>query len=245
MEKSTNLIVISPHLDDGVFSCGEALAFAQHATVITVFAGAPAHRSTLTAWDAACGFKPDDDVVSARRNEDRRAMNILGAVPIWLDFLDSQYAPSPPVGDVSAYLSAAIDTAWRRGERNAICFPLGLFHSDHQLVHCATLNVTEEFPDADWLFYEDLPYRNIGGLRDEAVAEIRSRGMYTMPYRFPVSAEIRRRKKEAVLCYQSQLDGLRQCNRSGYQGLFAEEHYLLLTQAAHRQAPSVGIQKMM
>lgn len=229
MENSTNLIVISPHLDDGVFSCGEAMAFCPRSTVITVFAGAPEPPVELTSWDALCGFKPGDDVISIRREEDRKALLALDAMPIWLDFLDSQYGPSPPLEEVARALTSSISTVWEQKGRNQICFPLGLFHSDHLVVRNAALMSMKAFPDVDWLIYEDVPYRSINGLRDEALTTVRSQGVYTMRYRFPVNAWMRKLKKEAVLCYESQLNGLLAVNRPGYLSLFAEEHYFFLT----------------
>jgi LmbE family N-acetylglucosaminyl deacetylase len=88
------LIVVSPHLDDAVLGCGHLLAQRPGAVVITVFAGRPPRRERVTPWDAAAGFGPGDDVVGARRMEDRRALGALGARPLWLPFLDAQYGPS-------------------------------------------------------------------------------------------------------------------------------------------------------
>ena len=64
--------------------------------------------------------------------------------------------------------------------------------------------------------------------------------MRVMSYCFPVHAGLRKLKKKAVLCYQSQLKGLLACNRESYLSLFGEEHYHLLRSPIHArgQAPA-------
>ena len=79
---------MSPHLDDAVFGCGQWIASSASSIVVTIFAGAPPADAALTAWDAECGFRGGDDVIAARRAEDRTALARLNATPIWLDFRD-------------------------------------------------------------------------------------------------------------------------------------------------------------
>ena len=113
------IAVVSPHLDDGVFSCGALLAARPGSVVVTALAGRrgvalPPKWEGVTPWDAACGFAPGDDVIAARRAEDREALSILGASPVWLDFPDAQYGPSPS----PAALCRALDRVGR-ASRNA------------------------------------------------------------------------------------------------------------------------------
>src|SRR5689334_10074107 len=89
------VVVISPHLDDAVFGCGQLLALHPGSVVSTALAGRPPSYATVTGWDAAAGFRPGDDVIAARRAEDRAALQILDARPVWLDFTDDQYGRSP------------------------------------------------------------------------------------------------------------------------------------------------------
>src|SRR4051812_5407345 len=137
------LLVVSPHLDDAVLGCGQLLFRQPGATVVTVFAGRPPAGTALTEWDAASGFSPGDDVVGARRAEDRAALELLGAEPYWLDHLDSQYGASPSVTEVAASLGAVVTTL----TPSTVVIPLGLFHSDHALAHAACLYVLRERPD--------------------------------------------------------------------------------------------------
>ncbi|KAB0640285.1 PIG-L family deacetylase, partial [Burkholderia territorii] len=87
----TRWLVVSPHLDDAVFSCGQLLAQSPGSVVVTVFAGIPAHGTAAPPWDRRAGFRTADEAMRTRRDEDRRALGTLGAHAVWLDFLDDQY----------------------------------------------------------------------------------------------------------------------------------------------------------
>ena len=104
------VLVVSPHLDDAVLSCGHLIARAEEALSITAFAGTPDRYPTpLTAWDSACGFQSGDDIVEKRRVEDARALEILGASARGLDFLDLQYRNG---AKPDAKALAAVLTVW-------------------------------------------------------------------------------------------------------------------------------------
>ena len=92
-------LVVSPHLDDAVFGCGDVLADNPGSRVITIFSGRPTGYAVPTEWDRAGGFEPGQDVVSLRRREDRDALSLLRARPVWLPFLDRQYGPAPGIDD--------------------------------------------------------------------------------------------------------------------------------------------------
>jgi LmbE family N-acetylglucosaminyl deacetylase len=78
------VVVVSPHLDDAVLGCGRLLAAHPGATVITLYAGAPStYPDPPTRWDQVAGFGPGDDVLAARKDEDRAALAELGATPVW------------------------------------------------------------------------------------------------------------------------------------------------------------------
>ena len=90
-----NVVVVSPHLDDAVLSVGTVIRSLSSAgdrvTVLTVLAGDPASRVAAGEWDASCGFRTAGEAVAARREEDRRACELLGAAPVWLPYCDDQY----------------------------------------------------------------------------------------------------------------------------------------------------------
>lgn len=153
------MVVVSPHLDDAVFSCGHIMARHPGCTVLTVFAGVPDPASALPDWDARCGFTSAQQAVLARRQEDEKALSILGAHPVWLEFLDSQYGPAVTV----EALADALHDALGHTDAHTVLVPLGLFHSDHLLVHEAAQRVMAMAPTSgpqrSWRLYEEVPYR--------------------------------------------------------------------------------------
>lgn len=88
-------VVLSPHLDDAVFSLGAAIANATRrgaeVDVVTVFAGDVDSSVPAAWWDRAAGFRSEGEAAGARREEDRRACEIVGARPVWLPFADATY----------------------------------------------------------------------------------------------------------------------------------------------------------
>ena len=223
---SDALAVLSPHLDDAVFGCGERLAVCAGATVVTVFAGRPPASMPLTEWDAAAGFREGDDVVGARRAEDASALALLGAAPVWLDFLDAQYAATPEVSTLSAALAMALATL----APATVLIPLGLFHSDHALVHEAALTCARRADGRRWLAYEEPMYRRLPEARARRFAALRAAGIAVEreppvtpePPATPRALELKRR---AVLCYRSQLRALDSAGRPGWHDALEEERY--------------------
>ena len=84
------VVVLSPHLDDGVMSLGAAISKATRSAarvaVVTVMAGDPNSRRPITSWDRRSGFSSEADAAMARREEDRRACELVGAEPVWIPF---------------------------------------------------------------------------------------------------------------------------------------------------------------
>src|SRR6476620_7604766 len=91
-ELEGRVVVVSVHLDDAVFSVGAALARAARrgadVTVLTVLANDPADESPAREWDAQAGFATAAEAARARREEDSRACELVGATPVWLPFGD-------------------------------------------------------------------------------------------------------------------------------------------------------------
>lgn len=209
------LAVISPHLDDAVFSCGALMLAHPGARAITVFAGVPDASAPLPEWDASCGFSSAREAMRARRREDAAALALLGARPLWLDFLDAQYAPAP---DPDALASALRDALDHVGAAR-VAAPLGLFHSDHKLVSRAAFELARG-GRREWLFYEDALYRRIPRAVDERLAELT--GMRLAPSAAPPLHE---KKSAAIACYASQLRGLATPGRPGHEDLAGPERY--------------------
>ena len=220
LESREPLIVVSPHLDDGVFGCGCLLADHPGSVVITVFAARPETYAGITRWDRDCGFEDGQDVMALRRDEDGAAMAHLEARSCWLDFLDAQYAPSPPLETLAGVLATAIAQAGI----GTVVVPLGLFHSDHALTHTAALEVMRRQPHSHWFAYAEPMYRRvprelIGRLRGFRAAGIRAQPIVPHPLRGQAA------KSRAVAEYRSQLRGLSRPPCSGYGDVYAPERY--------------------
>jgi LmbE family N-acetylglucosaminyl deacetylase len=221
---SESLVVVSPHLDDGVFGCGELIASRPGAVVVTVFAGLPEADWSLPDWDALCGFASGRQAVAARRREDREALEILQASACWLNFLDSQYRRTPTLAEVTNKLARAL----RRRRPGTVAMPLGLFHDDHRLAHEASLSVLTT-RGGSWLAYAEPNYRVIPGLLEERLAELESKRIRAVPARPTLDRVAADFKRRAVHCYASQLRGLEARVRGGYADVFAPERYWTLT----------------
>ena len=197
------VLAISPHLDDAAFSCGALLAACASPTVVTVFAGAPPADAPLTEWDAACGFASGREAMRVRQAEDQDAMQALGARPVYLPFLDAQYQATPTLHAVEHALRQVV----ARERADTVLFPLGLFHSDHALVHRAALAVQRTDGARRWVAYEDALYRRKPGLLQRRLAELYSRGVGLTPLWF-TGAAAWHAKAQAVSAYASQLHGV-------------------------------------
>jgi LmbE family N-acetylglucosaminyl deacetylase len=153
MPRSRALIVVSPHLDDGVMSCGQFLSTRPGSVVITVFAGRPPD-GRWGSWDDRC-FELGEDPLTVRWAEDRLAVEEIGSTSLHLGFLDDQYGPPPAVGDITEALAEATSGI----AAGSWLVPLGLRHPDHLLAHRASVALLTRQGQADWIVYEELPYR--------------------------------------------------------------------------------------
>lgn len=196
-----SLVVISPHLDDAVFSCGNLIAARHQTTVITVFAGIPEPDMPAPEWDRRAGFSSAAAAVTARRAEDQRALRRLDATPLWLEFFDSQYGIATSKEGLATHLHEVLT-----GFAGAtIAAPLGLFHSDHWLVQQAALGLWHQTSSRwPWLFYEDALYRRLSGLLQERLAAWRDDGIRARPINLH-QPQLAATKADAVRAYGSQL----------------------------------------
>jgi LmbE family N-acetylglucosaminyl deacetylase len=224
------VVVISPHLDDAVFGCGELLADNRGTTVVTVFADMPKRSEMQTEWDARCGFRSAEEAMTWRRGEDERALAMLGAHPIWLHFCDSQYGETPTLDHLATVLKQVLaDLAGP-----AVLLPLGLFHSDHLLVHDASVLALRSLGHHAFLAYEDAPYRAMPGLLQQRLAALERACVRATPARIGAPPAQREQKQRAVLTYASQLRGF---GPGGYDDLEWPERYWRLEEQGSGEAP--------
>ena len=204
-------LVVSPHLDDAVLSCGQFLAAHPGTTVATVFAGIPAgYPAEPSDWSVLCGFDPGDDVQAARRAEDAAALGSLAAEPVWLDFLESMFlAEGESVGadEVAGALGALVEAR----EPTIVLVPMGLANPEHVTTHDAAMAVRDrclaEGRPVTWACYQDVAYHHIPGQLAWRVAKMFRAGCWPTPVAMPVDPSIAA-KRAAIEAYTSQVRGL-------------------------------------
>lgn len=206
------IVVISPHLDDAVLGAAHLIDTYPGTTVMTVFAGSsPEYPVEPTPWDAAGGFVSGDDVAALRRKEDKSAVELLGGVPIWLDFVDHQYVAKdfrPKPSDIAPVLQDRIAEL----SPTAVFCPMGLANPDHVVTHEAALLARSALLEARhqllWLCYEDAGYKHIPGILAWRIARLFKSGLWPTPAMVPIVADMDK-KRRAIDLYTSQLAPLR------------------------------------
>lgn len=150
------MIVVSPHLDDAVFS---ASAMLEGSTVVTICAGIPPEGTPPTPFDERAGFSSGTEAMRARCEEDLAAAEIAGFEVRHMACLDRGYSTDQPL---EAAVADAIRLAESRGEQ--LLGPLGIRHPDHKRIAAA-------LPDSAWR-YEELPYAYVWPEQETAPEEL-------------------------------------------------------------------------
>jgi LmbE family N-acetylglucosaminyl deacetylase len=205
------IVVLSPHFDDAAMGAGQMLIrhMDTRTAVITVLGGRPpSYPDPPTSWDALGGFRAGDDVVAVRREEDRAAMEVLGAEPVWLDYPDHQYL-DPVDRPKAEEVAPALEEAVAAQAPTAVFMPMGLANPDHVMTHAAALMVRARHPEWTWFAYEDHGYKHLPGLLAWRVSKLFRSGLWPTPALVPVAAETDR-KRQAIWCYASQIPPLEQ-----------------------------------
>jgi LmbE family N-acetylglucosaminyl deacetylase len=194
-------VVLSPHLDDAVLSVGRFLAASPGIVVVTVFAGIPDGLG-LTRYDRSCGFSTSREAVLSRHREDRRALDILGADAVRLDFLDGQYHSRRDDDEIADALRSTILSLGR----TTMIGPIGSTHADHRVLGRIWPLVLRSIADVMAYAYADLPYTIGPSPRAAAEIEAFTRANRASPVNLP-SGDIGL-QAQALLEYASQLRNL-------------------------------------
>jgi LmbE family N-acetylglucosaminyl deacetylase len=215
------LLLVSPHLDDAVFSCAALVERPEPIDVVTVFAGEP-DPPRQSWWDVECGFASSAESVPARRLEDEQAFAGTGHRRTYLDLFELQYVDrrSPgeretvtraigewiaghPTGTVALPVGAGCSqrrrARWLRRLRRRECSPPQ--HPDHLYVRDAALDLLER-SGTTLLLYEEIPYLWGGRGEPEAVRISARGGWRAEPFELGVD---RARKAERAAAYASQI----------------------------------------
>jgi LmbE family N-acetylglucosaminyl deacetylase len=154
-ELGRHVVVLSPHLDDAVFSLGATMSRLGRAgaevTALTVFGGDPESLEPAGPWDRWTGFRTAAEAAATRRVEDRKACSLLGATPIWHSFADVQYDDGSDDSDLVRALEESLPRA------DTLLVPgFPLTHPDHARLAPTVLR-SGVFPGTVAL-YAELPY---------------------------------------------------------------------------------------
>ena len=176
-------LFLSPHLDDVVYSCGgmihQQIQTGDSVVVVTMCAGdppcnsvSPFARAIHDLWRSARRASPAD-MVAARRREDLKALESLGAQAVHLDIPDCIYRVHPADGwplDTTATalmgnihpsepalirrVAVKLASLRRSVGRHHFYVPLAIgSHVDHQVGRRAA-----EVTGGIHAYYEDFPY---------------------------------------------------------------------------------------
>jgi LmbE family N-acetylglucosaminyl deacetylase len=227
-ELFARVLVFSPHFDDAALGAAHLLHAHPGSTVVTVFGGPPPqYPDPPTEWDALGGFRSGDDVVALRREEDRAAMEVLDARPVWLDFVDYQYL-TPESRAATETIARELARVVDDERPTAVFLPMGLANPDHVSTHEAGLIVASQRSDLAWFCYEDSGYKHIPGMLAWRVSKLFRSELWPTPMIVPTVVD-HDRKRAAIEAYRSQIGPLNRDHALGSRigGSVPEQFWLL------------------
>jgi LmbE family N-acetylglucosaminyl deacetylase len=214
------LLLVSPHLDDAVFSCAALVERPEPIDVLTVASGAP-DPPRQGWWDAQCGFASSAESIPARLAEDDAAFAGTHHRRSHLGLLELQYQPertraeaellgerlrewvaANPGGIVAipagAGCSQRLTARWRRRLARQHCSPPQ--HPDHVWVRDTAFAALMN--GAALLLYEEIPYLFGEPADAEAERAASRRGLRSEPLSVGVDPA---QKARRIAAYASQI----------------------------------------
>lgn len=209
-------VYLEPHFDDVALSCGGTVArqttAGERVLVVTIFSGGPSRDVALTSFAAGQHDRWGDtvDPNETRRAEQRRALTILGADWLPLEFPDAIYRGDQYLSDEDLFGDPKpSDRALGDRLRNVLAglmatVPEARLYAPltigHHVDHVLALDAAREF---DPRLYEDFPYAR----RSEAVSEAVARVGAELAEEIDITETFDRRIA-AIAAYRSQIPTL-------------------------------------
>jgi len=215
------MTIVSPHLDDAVFSAFGIMLEQSSVKIISVFAGVPKMDVPCSAYDRLTSSKSPHERYLVRRLEDSAVIKSRNWECVQLDFLDKPYRS----GSTSLL---AISMAIRRefSGSDVIVIPAAVgSHGDHITARDASLLALADSP-VDKYMYADIPYASyygwppritngptnpyldIDAYWEEALASVRLTHTLNEPLVFSLDQEAKTSKVQAMRAYASQFPAI-------------------------------------
>lgn len=190
MNTKDKVLLISPHLDDAVFSAGGLAAIlatqGHEVHILTCFTQSVDNPKGF-ALDCQLdkGLPAEVDYMQLRRQEDQEACRLLGAVPHWGDLPEAPHRGYENATElfqklknkdkIAENLLKMIQHQVEKIQPQLVFSPLGIGnHVDHQQVYRAMEQIHHYFPEVLYFNWYDQPYlmRNPEQLDQKAFLEI-------------------------------------------------------------------------
>jgi LmbE family N-acetylglucosaminyl deacetylase len=224
-EQTMSHLLLSPHMDDAVLSCGGLIAQLvqtdESVDVFTVMAGDVPSDVPMTPFiiEHFVRWEMAPDPVPGRRLEDRDAIESLGGTVRFGEIPDALYRSdgqgNPLYPDLERLFGAIHpdDPVLRHPESitaqldpNATFYvPLGAgHHVDHLVIRDVVLGWLKNWPQVAIFFYEEYPY---SADDTEAIVQAARDSLHktTQPVIHHMSKAALDAKINAIACYQSQI----------------------------------------
>jgi LmbE family N-acetylglucosaminyl deacetylase len=220
---SARAIFLSPHFDDAALSCGglirRQVLSGTPVLVVTVFAGEPQHvELSAYATQMHNRWGNASHPTTVRREEDRRAMDQLGAEYLHLAYADAIYrvsddsflyssdqevfGPIHPSEATLVPLLAETVVGLHASQDVTVYVPLAVGnHVDHQFVRDSLLSLQARFSQI--VFYEDYPYVDKPGALTDALTTLGTQEWESELQL--LDEECLKAKIAAIAAYQSQM----------------------------------------
>ena len=185
MIKKTKILLVSPHLDDAVFSMGalaaELAAQGHEVHVLTCFTKSVENPSGFAlACQLDKGLPAEIDYMELRREEDLKACQLLGITPHWGDLPEAPHRGYESAAalfqdikkqdKIAEKLLKMLQKWVKKNNPEVIFSPKGIGnHVDHQQVCNAVKQLKKEYFKIDYFQWYDQPYmmRNPTDLKEK------------------------------------------------------------------------------